>query len=175
MHFIGNRGVQGRIKRTKPYFGPYPSNIKARTHLLLKTNIHQHHLPKLSISYPTRTYLIYTAKMQFKSLVLSVFVATASASWVQLCGPSGCTDTGGANDNTCIGPVRGTGTFTFRSYGSDRGTMSIFTDACSEWNAAYCTDCNSVSWTGQGKWFGSGFLYGMYAHCVFRPCLGCFP
>ncbi|KAB8231221.1 hypothetical protein ETB97_004275 [Aspergillus alliaceus] len=89
--------------------------------------------------------------MQFKSIVLSIFVATASAGYVQLCGPQGCTDTGDANDNTCIGPVQGKGKFTFQAHGATPGTMSIFTDkGCWDHNVATCDDCQTVTWNGQG-------------------------
>ncbi|KAE8418569.1 hypothetical protein BDV36DRAFT_294998 [Aspergillus pseudocaelatus] len=90
--------------------------------------------------------------MQSKSLVLPVFVATASAGYVQLCGPQGsCTDTGSANDNSCIGPVNGNGKFTFQAHDMGSVMMSIFTDkGCWDNNVATCDDCTSVSYNGQG-------------------------
>ncbi|KAB8205588.1 hypothetical protein P875_00117452 [Aspergillus parasiticus SU-1] len=90
--------------------------------------------------------------MQFKSLVLSVFIATASAGYVQICGNGGtCTDTGSANSNSCIGPVTGNG-FTFTAHDMEpRNSMSIFADeGCWNYNVATCDDCTSVTYNGKG-------------------------
>ncbi|KAE8132742.1 hypothetical protein BDV38DRAFT_260376 [Aspergillus pseudotamarii] len=91
--------------------------------------------------------------MQIKSLVLSIFVATASAGYVQICGSGSggtCTDTGSANKNSCIGPVNGNG-FTFKAYDTKPNSMSIFADeGCWNYNVATCDDCTSVTYNGKG-------------------------
>ncbi|KAF7588652.1 hypothetical protein BBP40_005434 [Aspergillus hancockii] len=94
--------------------------------------------------------------MYFKIFITPLFIATASASWVQLCGPGPtCTDTGSANKNTCIGPIGGKGSFTFKAHDFTPKSMSIFRDkGCFHTNLKYCDKCKSVTWNGQGPVYG---------------------
>ncbi|KAK2850726.1 hypothetical protein FQN49_005381 [Arthroderma sp. PD_2] len=93
--------------------------------------------------------------MQLNIFAISLFAATVSAGYVQLCGPQGCTDVGDANSNLCFGPIQGKGKFTLIAHDTGpRVSMSIFKDKCYEKNAAFCEDCNKVEFKGEGPVWG---------------------
>ncbi|OGM45839.1 hypothetical protein ABOM_006068 [Aspergillus bombycis] len=96
--------------------------------------------------------------MQFKTLLSSLFIASASAGWIQLCSSDGhCTDAGSspANSNNCMGPIRGKPPFKFVAHDFTPVSMSIFTDkGCWNNNVATCDGCKDVKYKGKGPVYG---------------------